>query len=139
MAPRSMTGTERRRGSQTVESLVLVPALMSVALLIVVAGRIVDAHLAARGAADVAARVATRAEPSQRVARGEAAGRAVLTSQRTPCSGGRVRVTSNSRDGRTVVTARVECEVDRRGVASLAVPRTVTATSTEIVDRYLGR
>lgn len=139
MAARSVTGSAHRRGSQTVESLVLVPALMGVALLVVLAGRIVDAHLTARGAADVAARVATRAAPSERVTRGEAAGRAVLTSQRTPCSGGRVRITSTSRDGRTVVTARVECDVDRRGITSLAVPRTVSASSSEIVDRYLGR
>lgn len=139
MAAGSMTGTHCRRGSQTVESLVLVPALMGMALLVVMAGRVVDAHLTARSAADVAARVATRAAPSERVMRGEAAGRAVLTSQRTPCSGGRVKVTSTNRDGRTVVTARVECDVDRRGVGSLAVPRTVTSSSTEIVDRYLGR
>lgn len=133
--------THRRsaRGSQTVESLVLVPALMGVALLVVFAGRVVDAHIAARGAADVAARVATRAAVAERTTRGEAAGRAVLTSQRTPCSGGRVRVTASSRGGRTVVTARVECDIDRRGLVSLAGPRTVSATSTEVVDRYLGR
>lgn len=128
----------RLRGSQTVESLVLVPGLMGLALLVVLAGRVVDAHLAVRGAADVAARVATRATPAQRVTRGEAAGQAVLTSQRTPCSGGRVRVTTASRDGRTVVTARVECNLDRRGIVSLTGPRTVSATSTEVVDRYLG-
>ncbi len=134
-----MRNNRRRRGSQTVESLVLVPALMGVTLVVVMAGRIVDAHLTARGAADVAARVATRTAPSERVTRGEAAGRAVVTSQRTPCSGGRVRITLSSRDGRTVVTARVECDMDRRGLTPLPVPRTVTASSTEIVDRYLGR
>ena len=139
MAAGSLTRVRSMRGSQTVESLVLVPALMGVALLIVLAGRVVDAHIAARGAADVAARVATRSTAAERVSRGEAAGRAVLTSQRTPCSGGRVRVTPSSRDGRTIVTARVECDVNRRGLASLAVPRTVSATSTEVVDRYLGR
>lgn len=134
-----LTYRRRARGSQTVESLVLVPALMGVALLVVFAGRVVDAHIAARGAADVAARVATRAAVAERTTRGEAAGRAVLTSQRTPCSGGRVRVTASSRGGRTVVTARVECDIDRRGLVSLAGPRTVSATSTEVVDRYLGR
>lgn len=129
----------RARGSQTVESLVLVPALMMVALLVVYAGRTVDAHLSARGAADVAARVATRSAPSERLTRGESAGRVALTAQRSACAGGRVRVATATRDGRTVVTATVECVVDRRGLAAWISPRTVSATSSEVVDRYLGR
>lgn len=128
-----------RRGSQTVESLVLVPALMMVALLVVFAGRTVDAHLSARGAADVAARVATRSASNERMARGESAGRVALTAQRSACASGRVRVISTTRGGRTVVTATVDCIVDRRGLAAWIAPRTVSAISSEVVDRYLGR
>lgn len=129
----------RRRGSQTIESLVLVPALVMVALLVVQAARMVDAHLVVRGAADVAARVATRSAPSARVTSGEQVARAVLTAQKSPCAGTRVRVSVGERNGRTVVTAHVECSVNRRGVASLAPSLTVSATSVEVVDRYLGR
>jgi Flp pilus assembly protein TadG len=129
----------RLRGSQTVESLALVPALMMVALLVVFAGRTVDAHLSARGAADVAARVATRSASDERVARGESAGRAALTAQRSACASGRVQVASTTHGGRTVVTATVDCIVDRRGLAAWIAPRRVSATSSEVVDRYLGR
>lgn len=130
----------RSRGSITVEVVLLAPALVLVALLIVHAGRISDAHLRVQHAADVAARAASQVRESSMVSVAENAALAEMMTNGVVCrdisvSLRRIRDAHNG-----LVEATVTCSHNVEGLGALGVRSTrVSATSREVVDRYTFR
>ena len=128
------------RGSLTVEALLLVPVLMMMFLLIVHVGRLTDASVRVRRAADVSARIASQSSSNSMISRGVAAAHIDLVGSGSKCERSNVLVT-RGRIGRIqAVTTSVTCVVSSSGLGLLSLPqRTVRATSTEVVDYFSGR
>ena len=131
------------RGSATLELVVLTPVLVGLLLLVVAAGRLVDARNAVVGAARSAARAASTARTADQ-ARREATAIAEARSRPGPrCGHLAVDVdTSAFRSGGTV-TATVTCSVALTDLVGLRLPgsRTLTARATEPLDSFtrIGR
>ena len=128
------------RGSLTVEALILVPALMTLFLLIVHVGRLTDASFRVHRAADVSARIASQSNSNSMVSRGVAAAHKDLAGSSSTCERSDVLVT-RGRIGRIqTVTTSVTCVVSSSGLGLLSLSqRTIRATSTEVVDYFSGR
>ena len=134
------------RGSATIETLIVLPAVVLFLSLTVRGGRIALAQQAVQGAAADAARSASMAR-TQAVAhqQGRAAGQASLANQGLTCQTTAVTV-DTSQFGRpvgtpAVVTATVVCDVP---AADLGVPGTaarypVRATAISPLDTYRQR
>ncbi len=125
--------THSERGSTTVELVVIVPALMTMLLLVVYVGRLTQANAAVTQAADHAARAAAlSARPAMS---GEAQSAAVESLSGTTCLDRHVVVAV----GPQVVTATVTCTIKRSDLAPLAPgQQTVSASSTEVIDVRRG-
>lgn len=131
-----MSGTARRRGSLTVEVVLLVPVMMVLVTLAVFGLRWTGATSDAVHAAGLAARVASESRGSTAMVNGRSAGSASISSSRW-CRGGSVRIVRNVAGPDIAYSVRVTCTVDTVGLSMLGVGRVgVTATSTQIVDRY---
>ena len=128
------------RGSLTVEALILVPALMTLFLLIAHVGRLTDASFRVHRAADVSARIASQSNSNSMVSRGIAAAHKDLAGSSSTCERSDVLVT-RGRIGRIqTVTTSVTCVVSSSGLGLLSLSqRTIRATSTEVVDYFSGR
>jgi len=130
----------RDKGSVTVEVVLLTPVLLFVALLIIHAGRLSDAHLRVQHAADVAARAASQVREASMTSTAENAALAEMMTNGVPCrdisvSLRRIRDINNG-----FVEATVTCHHNVEGLGSLGVrSKRVSATSREIVDRYTFR
>jgi Flp pilus assembly protein TadG len=130
----------RDSGSMAVEALLLVPALFALTSFIVYVGRITDATLTVRRAADVAARVASQSSASS--ARNKAIESAMqeLRVSRSGCGKASVQIQLVTMKSQTTVVSSVKCVVNVNGLGLLALaPRSVRAESTEIVDVYTAR
>ena len=128
------------RGSLTVESLILVPALMTLFLLIVHVGRLTDASFRVHRAADVSARIASQSNSNSIVSRGIAAAHNDLEGNASTCERVTVLVTGGRIGRIQTVTTSITCVVSSLGLGLLSSPqRTVHATSTEVVDYFSGR
>ncbi|MBB6119165.1 TadE family protein [Nocardiopsis algeriensis] len=134
--------TDRDRGSASVELAVLTPALLAFALLMVLAGRVVDASTTA----DEAAHSAARAASLQRtVPAAEAAARSVATQTLAGhglgCGSHTVTLDSGGLLPGGAVTAVVRCHVSLADLTGLGVPgtHTVTGESTVVVDTFRGQ
>lgn len=127
----------RDRGSAAVELVLLTPVLVVLLLFVVIAGRSGTAFERVRHAADQGARAASMARPA---AATTAARSAVLDDLRTndvSCRSPAVAVSHGVSGDLITVTVRVSCTVGRQGLSLLgAGQRTVTASSTEVLDRY---
>jgi Flp pilus assembly protein TadG len=128
------------KGSVTVEVVLLAPVLVLVAMLIVHAGRMSDAHLRVQHAADVAARAASQVRESAMVSTAQNAALAELMTNGVPCVDIQVTV-RRLRDNRNgSVEASVSCLHNVQGLQSLRVRQVrVSATSREIIDRFTFR
>ena len=132
-----MTRPEEK-GSATLELVVLTPVLVGLLLLVVAAGRLVDARSALVGSARSAARAATTARSPEQARR---AATAITDSRSRPgphC--GHLAVTLDTtafRAGGTV-TATVTCTVSLSDLVGLSLPgyRTLTARATEPLDTF---
>jgi Flp pilus assembly protein TadG len=129
------------RGSAAVEAAIIAPAVLALLLLVVLAGRVVEAG----GEVQSAASAAARAGSQERTEAGavEAAERTVnenLVDAGLACTPlARVRVEADVRPGEQV-RVTVECTVQLGDMALLNVPgtRTFRATATEVVDTFRG-
>jgi Flp pilus assembly protein TadG len=141
---RRRLGSER--GSATIEAVIIVPALMVFAGLVLTAGRVTIAHQSVELAAAEAARSASLARsPAEAQTQAAAAASAALDDRRLDCRSRSVVLDTADLSaplgaaGR--VTARVVCVVDLSDVAVLGLPGTVTidARAASPVDRYRER
>jgi Flp pilus assembly protein TadG len=130
----------RERGSITVEVVLLAPALVLVAMLIVHAGRLSDAHLRVQHAADVAARAASQVRETSMTSTAENAALAEMMTNGVPCRNISVELRRIRDAYNGYVEATVTCRHNVDGLGALGVrSTTVTATSREVVDRYTFR
>ena len=126
-------------GSVTVEVVLLAPVLVLLLLFGVYVGRLSQANTHVRHAADQAARAATLASPT---GLGDAARTAALSDlarNGVGCVDPSITTSIASSRGIQSVTVVVRCSIDRRDLAILGLgTQTVTARSTEVIDRHRG-
>ncbi len=128
------------KGSLTIEALLLVPTIFLFSSLIVYVGRMTDAAISVRHAADVAARVASRSNALAAKYRAVQTAKQELSSLRTGCDETDVEIKKVDRLFDTTYVVRVHCTVNTRGLGLLSlVPKSVSAESSEIVDVYTAR
>ena len=128
------------RGSLTVETLILVPALIMLFLLIVYVGRLTDASFRVHRAADVSARIASQSNFNSMISQGVVAARKDLAGSASSCERADVSITRGKIGRIQTVTSSITCVVSSSGLGILSLPnRTVRATSTEVVDYFSGR
>lgn len=127
------------RGSVTVEMVILAPVLVMLTLFIVFLGRAGGSIQQVRHAADVGARAASLVSRSamQTVAVSVAA--RDLADNGVNCASTSVSVSVNDAVDAGSVTVTVSCVVNSDGTSLVgAGARTVTASSTEVIDRFRG-
>jgi Flp pilus assembly protein TadG len=128
------------RGSLTVEVLLLVPVLMMMFLLIVHVGRLTDASFRVHRAADVSARIASQSNFNSMIVYGVSAAHKDLAGSASACERVDVSITRGQIGRIQTVTTSIKCVVSFSGLGLLSLPpRTVSATSTEVVDYFSGR
>lgn len=133
-----MTPTTRRdQGSVTVEVVLLTPLLVLFALFAIFGGRVAESMTDVQHAADQGARAASLVSAARMDAEANHAVRNDLAERGVSCPDPVVTL-SRSMEGR-VVTVSVTCRAQNDGleILSVATP-TLTASSTEVVDRYRG-
>ncbi|WP_159940978.1 MULTISPECIES: TadE/TadG family type IV pilus assembly protein [unclassified Nocardiopsis] len=135
-----MSGSDR--GSASAELALLTPALLALAMLMVLAGRVVDAGTTA----DEAAHAAARAASMERTVGAAQTAAASVSSQTLAehgrgCSDHSVALDHGGLAPGGAVTAVVECRVSLADLTGLGVPGgyTVRGESTAVVDTYRGQ
>jgi len=127
----------RDTGSATVELVILAPVLVLLMLFVVFVGRAGGAVEQVRHAADEGARAASLVSRSSMSAAAARAVGADLTSNGANCSNTSVAVDLVEAGDVDSVTVTVTCAVNGVGTELLgAGARTVSASSTEVIDRY---
>ncbi|MFD6951701.1 TadE/TadG family type IV pilus assembly protein [Nocardiopsis sp. NPDC060348] len=130
------------RGSASVELVLLTPALLAFALLMVLAGRVVDAGSTADQVAHSAARAASL-ERTAAAAEAAASSTAAssLAENGLACGDHTVTLDHGGLTPGGAVTAVVECRVGLDGLTGLGVPGTYTVTgdATVVVDTFRGQ
>ncbi|WP_150244329.1 TadE family protein [Nocardiopsis quinghaiensis] len=129
-------------GSASAELAVLTPALLAFALLMVFAGRVVDARATAEEVAHSAARAASL-ERTVAAAETTAEGTAArsLAEHGLGCGDHTVTLDHGGLLPGGAVTATVECRVGLDGLTGLGVPGTYTVagSATVVVDAFRGQ
>lgn len=133
-----MTVARRRdEGSVTVEVVLLTPVLVLFSLFAVFGGRTTESMTDVQHAADQGARAASLVSSGRMVAEANRVVRHDLDERGVSCPDPVVSVIP-SLEGR-VVTVTVTCRARNEGLEILSVEApTLTASSTEVVDRYRG-
>lgn len=127
------------RGSVATEMVLLTPVLVVLLLFIAYAGRSGVAVEQVRHAADQGARAASLVRTSSMPSTASSAVLADLRDNSVSCASPTVSTSTGTSGGLRTVTVVVSCSVPRRGLALLgAGSRSVTARSTEVIDRYRG-
>lgn len=137
-----MIGAASERASAVVELVILVPAVVLLLLFVVLAGRVAQAQNDVYGAASDAARAASiRQHPRSAARDARTTAERVLSSRGVTCRSLRVDVDSRRLRPAGHVRVGVRCVVALRDLAPLGVPgsRTVSASATEVVDRFRSR
>lgn len=134
-----MTNRENR-GSITIEALLLVPTVFLFSSLIVYVGRMTDAAISVRRAADVAARVASQSNAQAAKYRAIQTATQELSSLRSGCDDSSVEVKRVDHGIESSFVVLVHCSINTRGLGLLSlVPNSVSAESTEVIDVYTAR
>jgi Flp pilus assembly protein TadG len=125
------------RGSVAVEMVLLAPVLVVLMLFVVYVGRAGGASEQVRHAADQAARAASLVGRSSMPAAAEQAARADLVANGVNCSSSGVSISVVDTTRVDSVTVTVTCQLNTSGTELIgAIGRTITATSTEVIDRF---
>jgi Flp pilus assembly protein TadG len=130
--PAQLTACTRRpghgdRGSAAVELILVAPLLVLLMMLIVTAGRLVQARLEVDSAAMQAARAASLArDPATATADATEVAQSALASQHLTCGGLTVSTDTRSFRSGGQVSVQVSCTVSLAGLALLHVPGTET-------------
>ena len=126
-------------GSVAVEMVVLTPVLVLLILLIVLLGRAGGSVQQVRHAADAGARAASLVDRGSMEQSARSTAVQDLSDNGVNCSSSAITVVIAGAPQPTSVTVTVSCVVNTRGTSLVgSVGRTVTATSTEAVDRHRG-
>lgn len=136
-----MTRLRREEGTAVVELTILMPALLMVLMLVVAAGRLVQARNDVYGAAADAARaVSLRQGASEADADARATATRSLADRGVTCRRVQVGVEAAGMTPGATVSVEVTCSVDLSDLGLLGVPgtRAVTARAFEVVDRFRG-
>jgi Flp pilus assembly protein TadG len=144
-------GTGRRRGrddrgrddwgSAAVEAAVVAPAFLALLLLVVFAGRVVNAGNEVESAAAAAARAASQmATPVGATTEAEQVATAALSDAGVTCDPSRVEVDTHLMAPGGSVTVRIRCTAQLGDMTMIALPghQTFQASATEVVDTYRG-
>lgn len=141
-----MTRPDHERGSATIETIIIVPALMLFIALIVAAGRVQLAHQSVDAAAAEAARAASISRTaSEAQTRATASGNQSLANQGLKCATTSVTVDTSGFavpvGTPATVSATISCVVALDDVALPGLPGTITveATVRSPLDTYRGR
>lgn len=128
-----------QRGSASVEAVLLAPAIVLTALMLVAAFRYQSAMSRLSAAADAAARAASQVS-SERMSQSAAltAG-AYLEEGRSVCLPAGITTRLNQEADREVVLVRVSCRLSGQGLGLLLQGRLIHAASSEVVDVYTFR
>lgn len=131
------------RGSAAVEAAVIAPAFIALLLLVVFAGRVVNAGNEVESAAAAAARAASQmASPAAATAEAEQVANASLSDAGVTCqsSSNRVQVDTQQLVPGGSVTVTVRCTTRLGDMALIELPghQTFEASATEVVDIYRG-
>lgn len=133
------SGARQDRGSVAVEMVVLAPVLVMLTLFIVFLGRAGGSVQQVRHAADVGARAASLVSRAAMQGVATSAVARDLADNGVNCASTSVSVSVNDSPDAGSVTVTVSCVVNQDGTSLVgAAARTVTATSTEVIDRYRG-
>jgi Flp pilus assembly protein TadG len=133
--------SERRwtgdRGSVTVEMVILTPVLITLVLFVVFLGRAGGATEQVRHAADAGARAASIVSRPSMGNVAHLVATADLAANGVNCGSTTVSVSISNAPRVSSVTVTVSCSVNSQGTALLgAGQRTLTASSTEVIDRF---
>ncbi len=124
-------------GSVTVEMVILAPVFVLLMLFVVVLGRAGGATDQVRHAADEAARAASLVARPRMTNVAQAVAVADLASNGFNCASTAIAVFVENAVAAGSVTVTVSCVINQQDTALLgAHARTVTASSTEVIDRY---
>lgn len=130
---------DRNRGSVTTEVVLLTPVLVLFVLFVVAAGRAGQTVEQVRHAADQGARAASLVRPARMAAAAEAAVLIDLRAGGVPCNQPSVATSVQGSGPVRSVTVTVRCRVPLQGLGPLDGPgQVVSASSTEVIDRYRG-
>lgn len=129
----------RSRGSITVESVLLVPVLFMLLFFVMAAGRLAEARVSVRAAADVAARAGSLVSRSRVESTVDASAYSTL-GQRGVCSRVDAASTLRAERGFKFVDVLVSCRLSLDGATGFLVGgRTLTASSREVIDVFTYR
>lgn len=132
--------TSDSKGSIVIEALILAPVLFLVATFVLFAARLTDAKSTVHRAADIAARIASQSSTSNAVSRAHESAVLATTSMHSGCLKPTVYVRRINVRNEVHYSVRVSCIVDVNGLGLLSLgKRTVSSTSSEIVDMYTSR
>ena len=107
---------------------------------IIYVGRMTDAALTVRRAADVAARVASESSSQIATSRATRIAHQEMSLLKSGCDSSDIDVRRVLLKEQTTYEVRVQCTINIRGLGLLAIaPRSVSAESSEIVDLYTSR
>ena len=137
MSARADDDTRRDRGAADALGLVVIfPAMLGLALLVLFLGRQVDTRAQVQAAADAAAQAAALSRsPSVAVGAASRAAAAILTDRRACPAGPLVGIDAGSWAPGGRVTVTVSCSPSRAGFEPLTPPaRTFTATASAEID-----
>lgn len=125
------------RGSTSAEVAILVPTLFLLVTLVSGRGRIFDAEIMLRGAADVAARTASLSSIDRMQMNGHRAGISFVRDSGVPCRDLAVDVRREVTGVFLYTSATISCSIDHRDLGGL-MPKysRLRATSREIVDYF---
>ena len=132
--------TVGERGGATVELVMLAPALLTMVMFIVFAGRLGQANLDVAQAAAAAARAASLTQTSgAAAAAAQAEVTAHLQAAGVECVSPQVDVTTTMTPG-SRVTVSVACPIALADLSGVGLPgaRTVTGRAVEPIDTYRG-
>jgi len=130
-------GTKHDRGSVSTEAVLLVPIVIVLLLFVVHIGRMGAAHLRLLTAADHAARAASQVHPRDMELIGRQVAEENLQRSDVECLSMGISVVLEEAAQTTTVRVDIECRLDVSGLRLLApLDRVLTATSTEVVDRW---
>lgn len=126
-------------GSAVVELTLMVPAILLILMLVVAAGRIVQARNDVAAAAGDAARAASvRQHLAEATRAAQATARRSLADRGVSCAHATVNVAGSDLSPGSAIAVDVSCSVNLADLGLLGVPgsRTVSARGIEIVDQY---
>ncbi|WP_160050831.1 TadE/TadG family type IV pilus assembly protein [Nocardiopsis sp. FR4] len=127
------------RGSASAELALLTPVLILIALLVLLAHRLVTAGMAADAAAHAAARAATlQRTPSAAQTEAETAAAEAVRTHALSCATHDLAVDTGGLAPGATVEVTLTCHADLSDLVGLGVPgtRTVVGTASSVVDTY---